>query len=504
MERFISRKNLLVAYSMGLGKTVIGIAAAERLFDEGKISCCIIACPASIKYQWSDRIGEFSDRNCIVVDGDKAARKSSFASVGSISADYIVLSHDVVVRDGNLLSRIVSSERCMVILDEATAIKTFKAKRTKAVKRIFRTPYRLALTGTPIENRPDELFSIMQWVDDRVLGRYDLFDKAYIVRNNYGWPVAYKNLPVLHKKMLPAMSRKSREDPDVRPYLPDVDESEWYIDFDPVLLPSYVTIASDMLSELDKISPWADFKLSDLYFGNAGDKIPGKLMGMYQTLEMLLNHPDLVIWSAMQFEKGDGHGSGYAYALWQKGLLDSIFHSGKLDYLISKLDEILASPESKILVFSYYKYMLRLIQDRLSVKSIQYHGDMNARQKSEARNRFADDPDIRVLLSSHAGAYGADMKMANYLIKYDLPWSAGRDEQINGRHVRAASEFDKVYVRNLITSGTVEDRKFRILTRKKDLARAVIDGEGNAQGALELSGDSLRDHLTNIVRSGTM
>jgi len=392
----------------------------------------------------------------------------------------------------------------MVVVDEATAIKTFKAKRTKTTKRILKADYRMALTGTPVENRPDELFSIMQWVDATVLGRYDLFERAYINRNKYGWVVSYKNLPTLHSKLRPAMARKNREDPAVKPYLPDVDEGEWYIDIDPAIMPLYVTIAQDMLKELDSISPWADFNLSDFYFGNADDKIPGKLMGMYQVLEMLLNHPDLVVWSAVQFEQDEGNGSGYAYSLWQSGVLDDILDSVKLEYLMDRLETILADPSSKILIFSYYKYMLQIIQDKLTVKSIQYHGDMNARQKADARNKFADDPDIRILLSSHAGAYGADMKMADYLIKYDLPWSAGKDDQINGRHVRAASEFDKVYIRNLITQGTVEHRKFRILTRKKDLARAIIDGQGNAQGALELSGDSLRDHLTSVVRNGTI
>lgn len=482
---------------MGLGKTVIGIAAAERLFEEDKIDLCVVVCPAAIKFQWEQRIGEFSGSKCVVIDGSASARRSQFtALVSDDVVHYIVLSHDCCVRDGNLLASLVSSRRCMAILDEATAIKTFKAKRTKAIKRLLRTRYRLALTGTPIENRPDELFSIMQWVDDKVLGRYDLFDKAYCSRNHFGWIIGYKNLPVLRKRIAPAMSRKSRLDPDVRPYLPEVDYTEdWISEISQPVKELYKLIAGDMLAEMSNLSPNERFDIHEFYSGGDESSAQGKLMAMYLCLEMLLDHPDLIIFSAKS-------GAKYANYLWQEGMLDDLVDSQKLDLLLEKMDDILSFKGNKVVIFSFYRHMLDIIQEELDVKSIQFHGELSNAERANAILRFSTDDECRVLLSSHAGAYGSDLYMANYLINYDQPWSSGKADQINGRHVRVSSEFDNVFVRDLVAKDTVNEWKKRKIDRKRRIAGAVLDGRGQDDaGSIDLAGDSLKDHLLWVTKN---
>lgn len=498
---------MLVAYSMGLGKTVIGIAAAERLLDDGKINRCLVVCPASLKYQWAERVEWFSDSKSVVIDGSAEARRKQFADVAS-SPDvrYIIMSYDIAVRDASSVASLVSGGRCMVVLDEATAIKTFRAQRTKAIKKVLRAPYRMALTGTPVENRPDELFSIMQWVDDTVLGRYDLFDKAYINRNKFGWVASYKNLPVLRKRIAPALARKSRKDPDVRDYLPHVDEDVWYVEADDKTMHLYKIIATAMLNELSKLASFSDFSMDNYYKGVDESRPSGKLMAMYMCMEMLLDHPDLIIYSGMLYEAGDGQGSRFAYDLWQQGLLDDILVSPKIDYLTEKVQEILQFDDGKILVFSKYRNMLEVMERRLAeegIRTVKFHGELNPRQKADVIAEYTNDPECRVLLSSYAGAYGMDMYMANYLIKMDLPWSAGTDDQIDSRHVRASSEFDKVYVRNIVVRGSMEERKLRILDRKKRVAGAILDGTGNdIFGRVTVDGDSLKAHLTEVTTDG--
>jgi SNF2 family DNA or RNA helicase len=133
--------------------------------------------------------------------------------------DYIILNYEQIVNDWDAIKNL---PRGFVVLDEATAIKSFRSKRSKAVKRLTSSPYRYALTGTPIENgKPEELFSIMQFVDAGVLGRFDIFDSAFIVRNNWGGVQRYRNLPTLHEKLQEACVRKTQKDEDVAPYLPD-------------------------------------------------------------------------------------------------------------------------------------------------------------------------------------------------------------------------------------------------------------------------------------------
>ena len=436
--------------------------------------------------------------SCSILDGSPAQRELTYKNISLKKPKYIIISYDNLLTDSK---RIKGISPGMVVLDEATAIKTFKAQRTKQVKRILRSEYRLALTGTPIENRPDELFSIMQWVDESVLGRYDLFDKAYIKRNNFGWVTGYKNLPVLRKKLSTSMSRKSRRDPDVSPFLPEVDEDDWYIDMSDDMKNLYKTIASDMLSEMNNSTFSGNFNVHDYYSGTDESTASGKLMAMHLALEMLVDHPDLIIHSAQLHEKYEGEkGSAYAYYLWQSGLVDSILTSPKLELLREKVTDVLSYPDNKILIYTRFVNMLSILDDELPYKTVFFHGGLSPREKEAAVTQFRTDPDCRIFLSSHAGAYGMDMSMANYLINYDHPWSSGKADQINGRHVRASSEFDNVFIRNLIARNTIEERIMRILARKRALATSVLDGYGSdSLGRLKIDGDTLREHLTWVL-----
>lgn len=505
---------------MGLGKTPIAIAAAEELAEQGEINTILIVCPASLKYQWAQKIAEFTDCDvynikvgketitvplndyCILIDGKKEERNVLYDSARQSRCRYIIIGYDNVLIDHNNVRRIRAD---MVVLDEATAIKSFKALRSKRIKKLLKVPYRLALTGTPVENKPDELFSIMQWVDEDVLGRYDLFEKAYINRNKNGWIVSYKNLPVLRKKLEPAVSRLTRQHTSVRTFMPEVNEDTWYLYGTPEMSELYQHIAIDMLAEMDKQQMFADFNPLDYVNGIDESKPSGKLMGMYMCMEMLVNHPDLVVWSGMQYESGRKTGSKYAHMLWTSGSVDDVLLSPKLEKLCY---EITKSTDQKILVYSKYKYMLHIIYYALAdreIESVQHHGSMSPIKKAEAIARFRSDNSCKVFLSSHSGAYGLDMNMSNLLINYDLPWSAGKQDQINHRHVRRSSEFDSVEVRNLIVRNTFEERRVRILDRKRRLGTSILDGTGSDDfGRIDFSGDSLRDHLTKVAVHGIL
>ena len=497
VDRLVNRRSLLLAYGCGTGKTVMAIAAAERLLESGEVNQVLVLCPASLKYQWQDKIRQFTDSKTMVIDGPKVARQAQYSK--RAHPDYIICSYDSLIHDYEDMTKIIPE---MVIADEASAIKSFKAMRSKRVKKLFgKTPYRLGLTATPIENRPEELYSIMQWVDSTVLGRYDLFDKAYIRRNARGWPIAYKNLDVLRDRMGGSLARKTRHDPDVRPYLPDVDEDNWYIDMDAGTLKAYKHIAKDMLSQMEE-NPSLYGEKTDLRFIEPGfdESTPdGKLMAMYMCMEMLLDFPDLIWWSGTEYEKDSPNGSAYAHQL----MVSGVFRTGsspKLDRLIDETQFLLDSDEdSKVIVVSKYKFMLGIIEiilEQKGIKSVSFTGDLNARQKAEVVEQF-NQPDTRVFLTSYAGGYGLDLYMADYLINYDLPWSAGTKDQINSRHIRASSGFGKVYIRNMIVNNTVEERKLRILDRKGQLLSSVIDGTDTT--TVDISGDYLRTHLEKTL-----
>jgi SNF2 family DNA or RNA helicase len=528
VRKFLERGNLLIAYEMGLGKTPIALACAEELLGCGDIATVLVVVPASLKYQWAQKIAEFVDvpvirhkvkketivipgpQSCVVIDGPPGTRQELYTQVKKRPPAYIIMSYENVVNDHRFIRGLRPG---LVILDECTAIKTFRAQRTKRIKQMLDAPYRIGLTGTPVENKPEELFSIMQWVDPSVLGRFDLFDRAYIVRDHFGRVKYYRNLPTLRNKLRPAVSRKSRLDPDVAAYLPDVDYGTWAVPMDSALKDAYRAIAADLYTELKALPASGNFDLAAYYSGGFTEENSalGNVMARQMALEMILDHPQLLHESARHYlesqeaqDRGEERkiwpGSKYACTRMNQGLTLSA-RSPKLDLLMEKVSEILEFDErNKVLVFSRFTGMLPIFQEAFSSwNSVIFHGGMNAAAKAEAIAKFSR-PECRLFFSSHAGAYGNDMHMANYLINYDLPWSAGRADQINGRHVRASSQFTSVFIRDLITQGSIEERRQQMLTLKRKVGSAILDGHGqDADGHVVNDLQSLLTHLTEVL-----
>jgi SNF2 family DNA or RNA helicase len=492
VDLFLGRGSLLVAYEMGLGKTPIAIACCESLLGNKDITRALLVVPASLRYQWAMSLAAFTDLPtqvrvlrgqeitiphsdaCVIVDGSAATRRDQLCSAIRTGAEYVICSYETVTSDTRYIKRLKPG---LVVLDEASAIKNFGAQRTRRVKTTLMSDYRLALTGTPVENKPEEVFSIMEWVDPNVLGPFDLFDRVYIERDKNGSVIRHKNTHLLHRKLDSAMSRRSRKDPDVASYLPDVDHDQWYIDMDSATRQCYELMADDLLQALLAIKGRGSFDLGAYYAGNQSfdeNSGIGKVMARQQAIEMFLDSPWLV-------ERSD---TKYCTELWNSGSLDGALDP-KLRFLVDKVSDILDFPENKLLIFSRYPYMLSLIGAQINDRYVMYHGGMNAKDKAAAIARYTNDPLCRVFLSSHAGAYGTDMRMANYLINYDLPWSGGTWDQINGRHQRVSSEFGTVYVRDLVMRDTIEERKLAILKHKLKIAEAVIDGKAPKTGRID-------------------
>lgn len=513
VDRFLERNSLLVAYEMGLGKTPIAIACAEELLGCGDISTCLLVVPAQLRHQWAQALAKFTDmtrttlrvknttitvpspEQCVIVPPGPAAKRKEALKQGR-GAEYVICSYETVLSDTRAIKKLKAG---MVVLDEASAIKSFQSQRTQRIKRSLAPEYRLALTGTPVENRADEAYSIMEWVDPDVLGPYDLYEEAFIVRNGNGTIARIKNAKLLHRKLSGAMVRKSRKDPDVAPFLPEEDYDQWYVSLDETTAEMYQQIAEDLLDELYRQRGGGGFDLASYYKGEPNENTPpGRVMARHLAAEMYLDHPRLIELSACRFMEGTG-GSKYAAEFYQEWKESPVrLPHPKLDFLMGRLEDILQFPENKVLVFSRHPAMLDLIQEMFAghdIGVVTYTGQMSAASKTQAIQTFKKDPRCRVFLSSHAGAYGTDLPEANYLINYDLPWSAGKADQINGRHQRASSEFDKVMVRDIICPGTVEERKFLMIEKKRELSAGLVDGKVPRSGRLENDLISLTDWL---------
>jgi SNF2 family DNA or RNA helicase len=439
-----------------------------------------------------------------VVDGTKAQR-----SYGIRHADeyhYTILHYQCLVNDWDLIKRFLPID--FVILDEATAIKSFTAKTSKRAKVLGKhTDVRLALSGQPVENRPEELFSIMQFVDPDVLGPFPKFDRAFITRDHWNRPVRYKNLPALHKRMndTGVLFRRSRE--DIKEWLPERIPIEIPIVLEPAVMKLHDHIKADLSDAIDNaISYGTSIRaFIDPLFEEDGTTMMGQVMSRLLAMRMLSAHPHLLRLSADEFDSPlSKRGSEYASLLAAQGLLDGFpTDTTKLTALVEMVQEILAEdPAHKVVIFSYFKPMLAMIKSALwratSARSVLLTGDVTGLARDRAITAFNTDSEVKIFLSSDAGAYGVDLNQGSHLINYDLPWSGGALAQRVARIDRTNSAFQSIRIMDLYGQGTIEERMHRMLQQKAKVAAAFLDGEFDAKsGGLRLDLESLREFLDN-------
>ena len=498
VEKMIDMRKLLVAYEMGLGKTVLTIAAVEQLIEAGKVGGVFVLAPASIKLQWKRMIDEFApDARVIVVNGDLRQRDHQYQGYKAGQAEYLIMNPEQLVNDWLIVSKL---PRDVIVADEVTWAKNPKPQRSRKLKRLNAT-YKWGLTGQPIENRAEELFSIMQWIDSTVLGDYRNFDAAFIKRDHWGRVKLYRNLPTLHRLVSDHMVRRTRA--EVADQLPAVTEEILLVDMDPEGAKLYRRMVHDLEAELaEAINTWGNFSLSGLYHGDDQGEVRGRIMSKLVCMRMLCDHPQLLRNSAAHFRgvlPGTRSGSEYADELQQKGRLESLMKTPKLDATIDLIQEILeASPENKVVLFSFFRDMLDIVADKATplTQSVLFTGAVSQKNRDAAKQQFATDPDTRLFLSSDAGGIGLDLPQANFLISLDLPWSAGAYAQRQSRIIRLSSRFPRVTLLSVQMAGSIEEYQYRLLGQKKKVAEAVIDGKGiSPKGRLTLDLQSLSEWL---------
>jgi SNF2 family DNA or RNA helicase len=503
VKKMVDKKAILVAYEMGLGKTPMTIAAIEELQPKFTLVLCL----ASLKYQWQKEIAKFSDSTSIVIDGTKAQRTKLYATADSF--DYVIMNYEQVVNDWDVIANFKFDA---IVCDEATAIKGFRAKRAKKVKELARKiNVRFALTGTPVENgKPEEIYSIMQFVDPTVLGRFDLFDKTFIVRNHFGGVQRYRNLPVLHNKITEYCVRKAQHDDDVKPYLPEAIYREpLIVKLDNASQKLYNYIAADLLTLLSEAKDTfgSGFSLAAHYGqgynpDDPANQLRGEVMSRIGAMRMLCSSPNVLQTSYNNFDNHTGKGSAYVHSLGD--LLHGISKTPKLDAVIEYLQDHLDIDDTyKAVVFSSYLDSVSEIVDRLNAKgygAVGYTGEMNAVKKEDAKVKFQTRPHIRVLVSSDAGGYGVDLPQANLLVNYDQPWSSGLAVQRNGRINRTSSEWPSITIQDILVKDSIEQRQHDMLKQKSNIAGAILDGSGiNDKGGVDLTVGSLINFLSNQI-----
>lgn len=514
VERMKEQGRILLAAEQGTGKTTMTIAAIEDLFDADCIrQPGLVICLSTLKYQWADKIQEFTDgtSQALVVDGTPKQREKQYAEAMNwwhSGVDYVIVNYEQVLNEWGYIEEL---PRGFIVVDEASFIRGFKAQRSRAVKELARrVPYRYALTGTPIENgKPEEMFSIMEYVDKDVFGPFHIFDRAFMVRNDKGWVTRYRNIPTFQQTLAKSMIRLRASDPEVAPYMPQVDDKT------PMLVPLdkagrvlYDHIAKGLLADLDEAAKWGrDFDIN-VHYGQASksgwdpaDQVKGRIGQKLMALQMLCDHPELLQLSAARYAEqlaGNGNsGSAYIYGLQQEGRLADLKRAPKFDFTLKWVKQTLEVDErNKIVIFTRFVNMAHLVKNGIGNVATAYTGELTAKQKDASLKKFQNTKDCRVLVATDAGGFGLDIPQANTLLNYDLPDGAGLADQRDTRIVRTSSTFPTVYRNWVFIKGSIEERKNAVLRQKRAVAGAFVDAKGlNYKGGVDLTAKTLTAYL---------
>jgi superfamily II DNA or RNA helicase len=418
----------VLADDMGLGKTIQGVGAAEILAREAGISKVLVVCPASVKSQWRSEVRRFSDRSVQLVIGGAAQRAKQYDN----DCFFTVCNYEQVLRD------IMAVERTrwdLIILDEGQRIKNWQAKTSRVIKGL-KSPFALVLTGTPLENRLDELYSIVQFVDDRRLPPAFRFFHRHRVVDEKGHVLGYKNLDRLRENLRPVLRRRTRE--SVLQQLPP------------------------RTTEIVRIPPTDE----QIELHAAHMRIVAQIVAKSYITEMdLLRLQKALLMARMAANSTflvEKKGTGY---------------SSKLEYLGEMFDNLAAEPSRKTLLFSEWTTMLNLIEPMLQDRKLDYvrlDGKVPQKERQELVHRFQNDPKCRLFITTNAGSTGLNLQAANTVINVDLPWNPAILEQRIGRaHRMGQKQPVQIYV--LITEETIEEKLLKTLSSKHSLAMAALD-----------------------------
>jgi SNF2 family DNA or RNA helicase len=422
------RGRCILGDDMGLGKTVQALAAAEFLARERGIERVLVVAPASVKYQWETEIRKFTDRPVQVIDGNTAARRALYAQ----PTFYRLINYEVVLRD---LDELNAWHADLIVLDEAQRIKNWEAKISRAVKKL-RSKYAFVLTGTPLENKLEELYSIVEFVDDRRLGPAFQFLHDHRILDDKGNLLGYRNLDKVREKLAPILLRRTRA--EVLGQLPARTDNTVYVEMSDAQRGPY----ADQQATLARL-------VTKKYLTDLDRR---RILGCLANLRMLCN-------STFLFDK-------------QTNV------SPKLDEFAELMKELLAEGPHKVVVFSQWELMLRKaaeVLDKLGVGHTILHGGVPGRQRRELLERFRDDAACRVFLSTDAGGTGLNLQTADTVINLELPWNPAVLEQRIAR-VHRMGQHRPVRVVNLVTRDSIEERVLRTAAMKRSLFQEVFAG----------------------------
>ncbi|MBI0293660.1 DEAD/DEAH box helicase, partial [Streptomyces sp. PRKS01-29] len=426
-----------LADDMGLGKTITLIALhLHRMGLPEASGPTLVVCPTSLMGNWRREIERFAPGTPV-----RRYHGSARSLDGLDDGEFVLTTYGTMRLDARRLAE--AGPWGMVVADEAQHVKNpFSA--TARQLRTIGAKARVALSGTPIENNLSELWAILDWTTPGVLGSHGAFRRRYAQAVESGSdPEAAARLA---KLVRPFLLRRRKSDPGIAPELPPKTETDRAVALTKEQAGLYEAVVREILAEIS---------------GTGGLVRRGLIVKLLTGLKQICNHP-------AQYLKED------------RPVIPG--RSGKLELLDELLDTILAEGAS-VLVFTQYVQMARILEDHLAARGVPtqlLHGGTPVARREEMVRRFQDGEVPVFLLSLKAAGTGLNLTRAGHVVHYDRWWNPAVEAQATDRAYRIG-QTQPVQVHRIVAEGTVEDRIAAMLTRKRELADAVL---GSGEGAL--------------------
>ena len=422
----------IIADEMGLGKTIQAIGTAALLHREGFVNSVLVVCPTSLKYQWKREIQNFCGHEAIVIEGTQLMRRQMYRQPGLFKiVSYNALNNDVKSSG--------SIQTDLLIMDEVQRLKNWDTQIARSARKV-RSDYTVVLSGTPLENKLEDLYSIVQLVDQYRLGPYYEFRQEHIICSDSGKVTGYKGLNAVGEQLRDVLLRRRKADVSIQ--LPGR--------MDQNLLVPMTREQMEQHEEFKASVARIVLKWRRMHYLSETDR--KRLLTFLSQMRMVCDS---------------------TYILDQQTRFDT-----KVEETMNILESIVASGDDKVVIFSGWERMTRLIVAELDKRGIAYsnlYGGVPSAKRKDLMDRFTDDPSVRVFLSTDAGATGLNLQVASYVINLDLPWNPAVLEQRIGRIYRIGQQ-RKIQVINLVAVGTIEEQMLAKLKFKTDLFDGVLNG----------------------------
>lgn len=438
---FLARWSLgaCLADDMGLGKTIQLIAFLLYLQEQDALEApVLVVCPTSVLGNWEKEVKKFAPTlKTLVHHGEKRAKGKAF--VKAVSGKHLVItSYPLVFRDLKDLQGISWQG---VVLDEAQNIKNPEAKQSQAVRQLP-AQFKMALTGTPLENRLTELWSIMDFLNPGYLGNKSFFQRRFVIPiEKYG---DASSLSALRSLVQPFILRRLKTDKDIIQDLPEKQEMTVFCGLSAEQAELYQNIVEQSLEKIEE---------------SQGIQRRGMILALLVKLKQICNHPA----HFLKKDSLEGH------------------QSGKLQRLEEMLEELLAEGD-RALIFTQFAEWGKLLQPHLENKLgrevLFLSGSTSKQKREEMVERFQNDPQGPkiLILSLKAGGTGLNLTRANHVFHFDRWWNPAVENQATDRAFRIG-QIRNVQVHKFVCMGTLEEKIHELIESKKFLAEQVI-GEG--------------------------